>query len=181
MTSKRTLRTVAALAVLAALPATHGTRPATTPVAAVATATIEAGHGGYRAPVAPRTHRPAPAPAPAMPAIRHAHWNGLPFRTPEAAMEFLVAAYNAHDDAELAHVTAPDQRSMLLDMRGYAPRLRLKACTKLETGAYDCEFWHSLAKPEPGHTGYATFRVAPALRPGWYMTVLIECGDGETV
>ena len=63
-------------------------------------------------------------------------------------------------------------------MRDYAPELRLTSCTPLDTGAYDCEFTHSL-KDSRKHTGFATFRVGPAAKPGWYMTVLVECGDGE--
>ena len=47
---------------------------------------------------------------------------------------------------------------------------------RLAAGDYDCTFKHSLAK-HPGQEGDAKFRVAPAIRHGWYMTVLLECGD----
>jgi len=129
--------------------------------------------------LAPARARAVPArPVPAR-AVGRVAWNGAAFATPQDAMRFLVRAYNAHDDRALAHVTTPDARMNLVAMRDYAPTLRLKSCTRIDSGAYNCEFWHSLAQPAEGREGYALFRVAPAARPGWYMTVLAECGDGE--
>ncbi|HVF04026.1 MAG TPA: hypothetical protein VNA20_04220 [Frankiaceae bacterium] len=134
------------------------------------------------APVAPvaRPAAPAPAPAPARVAAarpaRRVVWDGRAFATPEAAMRFLVAAYNAHDDAAIRHVTTPAARDNLLPMREFAPALRLTSCARVEEGAYDCEFTHS-TRTSAAQTGYATFRVAPATRPGWYMTVLMDCGE----
>lgn len=156
------------------------------PVAAVVSPELPEGrHGGHVArPESAddhashtHTHAPRVAPVRAAAAVRRVHWDGTPFATPEAAMRFLVAAYNARDDVAIRHVTTPDQRSHLIGMRDYAPTLRLKSCTRLDTGAYDCEFWHSVSEPAHGPEGYATFRVAPAGRPGWYMTILLDCGD----
>jgi hypothetical protein len=108
------------------------------------------------------------------PAKRGTPW----FRTPQAAMRYLAAAYSRHDDKALAQVTTPDARSALLAMRGYAPTLWLKSCTRLPAGDYDCTFGHSVAKTGK-RDGYALFRVGPAIRHGWYMTVLEDCGDGS--
>jgi hypothetical protein len=95
-------------------------------------------------------------------------------------MRYLTRAYNAHDDRALAHVTTPDARRNLLAMRPYAPTLSLVSCTRLPAGDYECAFTHTLAKPSPGHRhGHAHFRVGPAIRHGWYMTILEDCGDGE--
>lgn len=178
---------LAAATVLSLAALAPGSSPV--PVAAVVSPELPEGrHGGYVARPEPahdhasHTHAPAPAPRVApehAAAVRRVHWDGTPFATPEAAMRFLVAAYNAHDDVAIRHVTTPDQRSHLIGMRDYAPTLRLKSCTRLDTGAYDCEFWHSVSEPVHGPEGHATFRVAPADRPGWYMTILLECGDAE--
>jgi hypothetical protein len=99
------------------------------------------------------------------------------FRTPQAAMRYLATAYGNHDDKALAQVTTPDARRNLIAMRGYAPSLWLKTCTKLPAGDYDCTFGHSVAKTGK-RDGYARFRVGPAIRHGWYMTILEDCGDG---
>jgi hypothetical protein len=129
----------------------------------------------------PAAAKPAPKPKP-LPAPKPTGtapvWDGRAFGSPEAAMEFLVRAYNAHaDTSALPHVTTPDARTNLVAMRPYAPALRLTSCAKLDTGAYDCSFRHTLAD-RGGWSGHATFRVAPAAKPGWYMTVLMDCGDG---
>jgi hypothetical protein len=99
------------------------------------------------------------------------------FRTPQAAMRYLAKAYGNRDDKALAQVTTPDARRNLIAMRGYAPSLWLKSCTKLPAGDYDCTFGHSVAKTGK-RDGYARFRVGPAIRHGWYMTILEDCGDG---
>jgi hypothetical protein len=99
------------------------------------------------------------------------------FKTPQAAMRYLATAYGNRDDKALAQVTTPDARRELIAMRGYAPALWLKACTKLPAGDYDCTFGHSVQKTGK-RDGYARFRVGPAIRHGWYMTVLEDCGDG---
>src|ERR1043165_3754950 len=52
-----------------------------------------------------------------------------PFATPEAAMRYLAAAYNARDLTALKRVTTPDARRELDDMRAQAVDLRLASCT----------------------------------------------------
>jgi hypothetical protein len=178
--------------VLAAVLAAVVTAPAGAPDPATGRPVLTAARVAVPEPVEPAGHVPLPrsagpvvrtapapvaAPAPAeRPARRGEPW----FRTPRAAMRYLTAAYNNHWDRTLAHVTTPDARRNLLAMRPYAPSLTLVRCVRLPAGDYDCEFTHTLAKTSAGHRhGHAKFRVAPAVRHGWYMTVLEDCGDGE--
>ena len=115
---------------------------------------------------------PIPAPTPIPPAAGSPH-----FATPQASMRYLAAAYNADDLASLMHVTTPAARHNLLFMRANAPNLQLVSCTaNAGRGDYTCAFTHDfpVASHRSGH-GQAHFTVAPADRPGWYMTVLEDC------
>lgn len=179
MSIVRTSVALAALAVTASLPVAQSA-PVAAPVAPGEPVAARGGREGSRPAPVVRAVRVVPRPAPRARAVpRPTPLSPAPsFATPEDAMRYLVVAYNEHQDLLLRKVTTPVARENLVAMRGYAPKLRLTTCTRVESGAYDCEFWHSLAKPEPGHQGHAMFRVAPAKRYGWYMTVLAECGDG---
>lgn len=157
-----------------------------TPVAATFSPDLPEGrHGGYVARPEPahdhashtHTHAPRVAPVRAAAAVRRVFWDGKAFATPEAAMRFLAAAYNAHDDIAIRHVTTPESRKVLLDMRHYAPALRLDYCRRAYNGTYDCKLTHTLA--DSGEDGYMALHLAPAARPGWYVRVMLECGDGE--
>jgi hypothetical protein len=125
---------------------------------------------------------PTPEPVVAMPAPRRfvpaTPKPGALFRTPEAAMRFLVTAYNHHDLAALKKVTTASARQALEEMRAQATDLRLRSCAfRPYQGDYECTFSHGF--PAAFHRtdrGHATFTVAPADRPGWYMTVLEDCG-----
>jgi hypothetical protein len=103
----------------------------------------------------------------------------LPFATPEAAMRYLAVAYNTHDAAALRTVTTPSARDALEAMRSEAVNLQLRRCAKQPAGDYQCDFTHdypaALHKSRSAH-GAATFTVGPAVKPGWYMTVLESCG-----
>jgi hypothetical protein len=124
-------------------------------------------------PIVHRPHRtPTPAPRPTPPAPRSPH-----FATPQASMRYLAAAYNGNDLASLMHVTTPAARHNLLLMRVNAPHLQLVSCAaNAGAGDYTCAFTHDfpVASQRSGH-GQAHFTVAPADRPGWYMTVLEDC------
>jgi hypothetical protein len=163
-------RSVLVAAALVAVTTTGTPAPAVRPVAAIA-ADAEAPDRPVpvrRTVVVPAVH------------VRDTRRGTPYFRTPQAAMRYLVRAYNRHDDKAIAHVTTTSARQALLPMRAYAPALALVACTPRNAGDYECSFTHTLAKPSPGHRhGHATFYVAPAYRHGWYMTVLLDCGDGE--
>jgi hypothetical protein len=113
-------------------------------------------------PVRPSTTRPQAAP-------------GAMFPTVEAAMSYLASAYNRHDTDDLRHVTTPEAREQLDGMRDIAPELRLKSCTWGEDGYYECTFTHTYPKGAKG-SGTMWVSVAPAAKPGWYMTVVEGCG-----
>jgi len=104
---------------------------------------------------------------------------GVHFRTPQAAMRYLAAAWNRNDQPALKKVTNPEARAALTAMRHEATNLQLISCSRRSIGDYVCEFRHdypaSLQHHGPG-PGHATFLAAPATKPGWYMTVLVGCG-----
>jgi hypothetical protein len=98
------------------------------------------------------------------------------FTTPEAAMRYLAAAYNRNDLPALKKVTNPAARTALLALRQEATNLQLTGCHRQPRGDYLCTFRHDF--PEHRHRsghGQATFLAAPAHKPGWYMTVLLDC------
>jgi hypothetical protein len=121
-------------------------------------------------PIAKRPHRTPTPTTPAVPRSPH-------FTTPQASMRYLAAAYNGNDLVSLMHVTTPAARHNLLLMRANAPNLQLVSCAaNASAGDYTCAFTHDfpVASHRSGH-GQAHFTVAPADRPGWYMTVLEDC------
>ena len=122
---------------------------------------------GPASPVGHRRTQPAPTPP-----------SGVHFATPEATMRYLAGAYNRNDLAALMHVTTPAARHNLLAMRANASDLRLVGCTANPgRGDYLCGFAHGYpAAAHQASRGQAHFTVAPADRPGWYMTVLNDCG-----
>ncbi|HEY3482560.1 MAG TPA: hypothetical protein VGL02_27025 [Streptomyces sp.] len=144
------------------------------------------------APLSSATTPPAPAPpsassaAPSAPpsapssaesgSTARAPKPGVHFATPEAAMRYLTAAYNRNDLPALKKVTNPAARAALLAMRQEATNLQLTGCSRQPRGDYVCSFRHDF--PEHRHRvghGQATFLAAPADKPGWYMTVLLDC------
>ena len=114
------------------------------------------------------------------PAVRHAE--PLPrephFSTPAGAMRYLARAYNQHDTAALHEVTTPESYRVLKSLRSQAVDLRLKSCSKnTGRGDYTCQFAHAYpASMHQSGRGSATFLVAPALDPGWYLYVVADCG-----
>ena len=94
-------------------------------------------------------------------------------------MRYLARAFNAHDNVALRHVTTPSARRDLLQMRSEAVNLHLDRCQRQPAGDYLCSFVHDYPRAmhmAPNEHGAATFIVAPALRPGWYMYALLGCG-----
>jgi hypothetical protein len=131
------------------------TTPATVPSATPATAT------------SPRTTTPPTAPP--LP--------GVHFTTPQAAMRYLSAAYNRNDLPALKKVTTASARTALIAMREEATDLELISCSRRASGDYVCHFRHDYPRRlHRSGRGQATFLAAPADKPGWYMTVLIDCG-----
>ncbi|HWL36667.1 MAG TPA: hypothetical protein VNQ77_10775 [Frankiaceae bacterium] len=204
MFATRATTAVLALAAAAAVPAGPVTQPVTqqaTPVAAARVADVEPPvarphhsrnpNGGGSVTVtgaahdhADGTHEHPPAPKPARPeaqapvrpsTVRPEAAPGAMFRTVEAAMNHLASAYNRRDLAAMKKVTTPEAREQLEGMRPIAPTLRLKSCTWGEDGYYGCTFTHTYPKGKTG-LGEAWVSVAPATKPGWYMTVVEGCG-----
>jgi photosystem II stability/assembly factor-like uncharacterized protein len=101
---------------------------------------------------------------------------GVHFRTPEGAMRYLARAYNRNDISALKMVTTPRARDELLLMRTFATHLRLRSCVTDHYGHTRCNFAHGFANAPRRAYGHADFAVAPADKPGWYMTVLESCG-----
>jgi hypothetical protein len=95
-------------------------------------------------------------------------------------MTYLAAAWNTNNATDLDYVTNPAARAALGAMHREAVNLRLDHCTSRPRGDYICYFNHDYPAGTPttlpGGTGRAQFIVGPALTPGWYMTVLEECG-----
>jgi hypothetical protein len=99
------------------------------------------------------------------------------FTTPQGAMRYLAAAYNRDDLPALKEVTNAAARSALIAMRQEATNLALTSCSRRASGDYVCQFRHDYpARLHRSGHGHATFLAAPAGKPGWYMTVLIDCG-----
>jgi type IV pilus biogenesis protein CpaD/CtpE len=137
-------------------------------------------HSTSDQPSIPAAAAPA-APGPDANSVRQTPTAPVPgsphFTTPQASMRYLAAAYNRNDLASLMHVTTPAARHNLLLMRANAPNLQLVTCAaNAGAGDYSCAFTHDfpVAAKRNGH-GQAHFTVAPADRPGWYMTVLDDC------
>jgi hypothetical protein len=155
--------TAAPTSVVAPAPlASATTPPAGTPASAPASASSSAPASASSSAESGST---APAPKP-----------GVHFATPEAAMRYLTAAYNRNDLPALKKVTNPPARAALLEMRQEATNLQLTGCSPQPRGDYVCSFRHDF--PEHRHRvghGQATFLAAPADKPGWYMTVLLDC------
>ena len=104
--------------------------------------------------------------------------NGKPhFATPEAAMTYLAAAWNANDLVSLKHVTNPAARDELDAMHAHAVDLKLAHCDEREgLGDYTCTFSHDFPPGvENRDNGEAVFIAGPADTPGWYMTVFESC------
>ena len=91
-------------------------------------------------------------------------------------MRYLAAAYNRNDLQAMKKVTNPTARKALTAMRQEAANLQLLSCSRRPVGDYLCQFGHDFpaSRHHSGH-GHATFLAAPADKPGWYMTVLLDC------
>ncbi len=135
-------------------PPTASTPPAVTPAAATRTTS---------SPSATPTTQPARGPL---------------FDSPEAAMRFMAAAFDRRDATALRAVTTPESRRELFDMWPKQVHLRLSSCQRESDGTYTCLFPHDPPpgmKVPPGGV-VATMTVAPAARPGWYLSGIITCG-----
>ena len=120
-------------------------------------------------------HRPDPAVRQAEPAPGEHEPH---FATAAGAMRYLAHAYNLRDTVALHEVTTPGSYRELKLLRSQAVDLRLKSCSRNPgRGDYTCQLAHDYpaSMHQSGH-GSATFIVAPALNPGWYLYEVADCG-----
>lgn len=101
-------------------------------------------------------------------------------------MVYLAAAWDKGDQQEVDYVTDPNGRTEMDAMAPQMNNLQFKSCTPNQgAGDYTCYFMHDIAPstspttyPNPNNypPGEAVFTVAPAARPGWYLTQVLHCG-----
>lgn len=100
-------------------------------------------------------------------------------------MTYLAGAWDHDNVQEIDYVTDPAGRAQMDSMASRMVNLRFKYCTKNPAGDYTCYFTHDITRSTspttyPNPYGYppgeAVFTVAPAARPGWYLTEVIHCG-----
>jgi len=103
------------------------------------------------------------------------------FATPEAAMRYLVTAYNSHDMAAEMHVTTPDSRAQLETERQWVQTFTFNSCSPNTGGGdYTCQLdMATKVQPDDPNTamGEIGVIVAPAARTGWYMYANNGCGE----
>jgi hypothetical protein len=180
-TLRRTVRrlplaTAAGLAVVLAATGCGGTAALPTGSAPTSIGSLAATPSTPATPAPPTVAMPPPSTA-RIPRETAAPAPRLHFATPQGAMRYLAAAYNRDDRPALKKVTNASARTALIAMRQEATNLALTGCSRRASGDYVCQFRHDYPSRlhRSGH-GHATFLAAPAGKPGWYMTVLIECG-----
>jgi hypothetical protein len=136
----------------------------------------------------PVASTPPSAPKPS--AVPVAAGSAPHFATPDAAMRYLVAAYNSHDIAAEMHVTTPDSRAALETERQWVNTFSFHSCTLNPGGGdYSCQFdmvskvktatnddFNPFGDDVVESMGEITVLVAPAQRPGWYMYFNEGCG-----
>jgi hypothetical protein len=94
-------------------------------------------------------------------------------------MRYLASAWNRRDLVSLKHFTDPNARAELDAMHSEATNLKLDRCEENKArGDYECFFTHDYpaSYKTTKKSGTAEFTVGPADRPGWYMTVFVDCG-----
>ena len=158
------------------------------PLASVSTPSASASPVASTPPSVPTTTTPASAPKPS--AVPVAAGSAPHFATPDAAMRYLVAAYNSHDIAAEMHVTTPDSRAALETERQWVNTFSFHSCTLNPGGGdYSCQFdmvskvktatnddFNPFGEDVVENMGEITVLVAPAQRPGWYMYFNEGCG-----
>jgi hypothetical protein len=120
----------------------------------------------------------APSSNPSTPAA--SHYTGPHFSSPSSAMIYLAMAYNRRDATALHAVTTPESYRELTQMRPDMVHLQLRYCTRNpRRGDYICYFRHDYpARMHQSGHGASEMLIAPALNPGWYLYLVLECGSG---
>jgi hypothetical protein len=162
--------------------------PATPPPPPVATATATTTAATPTAATPPPSATASPVATSSPGASTPASGSAPHFTTPDDAMRYLVAAYNAHDLTSEMHVTTPDSRAALETERQWVNTFSFHSCTLNPGGGdYSCQFdmVSKVATTDQGTDGFGddlqqmgeiTVLVAPAQRPGWYMYYNEGCG-----
>lgn len=140
-------------------------------------------------PVTVVTTAPSPSAVTSTPAAPGASAVAPHFDTPEAAMRYLVAAYNANNETNIRHVTTPGSRDQFEPERQWVKEFRFRSCTANGAPSWDYTCVLDIVSTMPGvqaatdPTGNqimdeVTVLVAPAERPGYYLEANEGCGGG---
>jgi hypothetical protein len=112
------------------------------------------------------------------------------FTTPDAAMQYLVAAYNTNNEVNIRHVTTPDSRDQFEAERQWVKAFRFRSCTANGSPTWDhtCVLDIVTTMSEVSATidpatgaqvmNEVTVLVAPAERTGFYLAANEGCGGG---
>ncbi len=111
------------------------------------------------------------------------------FDTPDAAMRYLVAAYNANNETNIRHVTTPDSRDQFETERQWVKEFRFRDCTPNGAPSWDYTCVLDILRTMPGVQAATdpagneimdevTVLVAAAARPGYYLEANEGCGGG---
>jgi hypothetical protein len=104
------------------------------------------------------------------------------FRTPDAAMRRMTAAWNAHDDATVKRLVSPEMRPAIDHLHTFAVNLSLDGCHLTSNGTYYCRFAHDLldASGKPVHAsnaaGHSAYSAIPDARVGYRLAHVSLCG-----
>jgi hypothetical protein len=112
------------------------------------------------------------------------------FTTPDAAMQYLVAAYNTNNEVNIRHVTTPDSRDQFEAERQWVKTFHFRSCAAngSPTWDYTCVLNIVATMPDVSATidpatgaqvmNEVTVLVAPAERTGFYLAANEGCGGG---
>ena len=165
---------------------TSPTTPPTSPTSATAPATAPTS----ASPAVSASAAPAPTTQADPEVVNAAVSAALPphFATPDAAMRYLVAAYNSGDETAVRHVTTPDSRTQFESERQWVKTFRFRDCTANGAPNWDYSCVFDIVALMPGvnpnvdeTTGLVvmdevTVLVAPAARTGYYLAANQGCG-----
>jgi hypothetical protein len=119
------------------------------------------------------------------------------FATPDDAMRYLAAAYNAGDETAIRHVTTPDSRQQFEGERQWVKAFSFRDCKANGAPNWDYTCVLNIDAFQPGMTpspdpsadaatqaqqlqsmDEVTLLVGAAATPGWYLEVNEGCGGG---
>jgi hypothetical protein len=170
-----TQRTSPAAPRMSKAPSSAPVSPSAQPVLPAAPAAVES--APVPPPPAPAVSTPPP-PAGVVTDVVAPH-----FETPDAAMRYLVAAYNANNETNIKHVTTPDSRDQFEAERQWVKAFRFNNCAPDGAPTWDYTCVLDITKTMPGVAvgdqvmDEVTVIVGPAARPGYYLVANHGCGE----